>query len=118
MLHRCDASGDEIKEKCMKVKILQRDGSIYPIAFCQVCDKPIDGSEPAECLIPEIAEGEYGIPLVGHYRCTIKVEKGAPRGVIYGNQSIGHLLMCLVHNTKTNLKAEQRRNEEMNSISW
>ena len=118
MLQRCDASGEEIKGEYMKVKILQSDGSIYPISFCQVCDKPIDGSEPADYLIPEIAEGEYGIPLVGHYRCTIKVEKGAPRGVIYGNQSIGQLLMCLVQNTRTSLKAEQRRNEEMNSISW
>ena len=84
--------------------------------FCEICDKPVDGSEPAEYLIPNINEGKYGVPIVGHCRCTSKVVQDAPSNVVFGNLSVGHLLYCLVQNTRTNIMIEAGKARYLNAL--
>lgn len=102
----------------MKVKILNSEGSTYPMLFCDVCDKVVDGSEQAEYLIPDVQEGEYGEIIVGHFKCTDPLEKKLfkEKGENYGNMSVGHLLYCLVNNTKTDFEKEKASQQMMEQL--
>jgi hypothetical protein len=58
----------------MNIAIFEPNGSTSPIN-CEFCHMPIDGTGPAESLIPESAKGKYGKLVIAHTRCAAKVKK-------------------------------------------
>lgn len=98
----------------MEILIKEIDGKSVPFILCELCGEELGRNVPAEYLIPDLADDEDGVAIVGHTKCTMEYEKRM--GKCFGNMSLGYLLACLITNHAIDIDQEQKNVKALKEI--